>query len=52
MGAPITTVTGVGVAGKDVQPKSPGANDEDDDEGITYYWKTLMFGKYGRLCDR
>ena len=32
-GAPITTVTGVGLTNKDVLPKSPGANDEDDDEG-------------------
>ena len=36
-GTPITTVTGV--TGKDVQPKSPGANDEDDDEGMPYYEK-------------
>ena len=33
-GAPITTVTGVGMTSKDVQPKSPGVNDEDDDEGM------------------
>ena len=33
-GAPITTVTGVGMTSKDVQPKSPGVNDEDNDEGM------------------
>ena len=29
-GTPISTVTGMGSTGKDVQPKSPGTNDEDD----------------------
>ena len=36
-GSPITTVTGVGMTSKDVQPKSPGVNDEDDDDGKYYF---------------
>ena len=38
-GSPIATVTGVGMTSKDVQPKSPGVNDEDDDEGTHYFFQ-------------
>ena len=33
-GTAITTVTSATSTNKDVQPKSPGVNDEDDDEGL------------------
>ena len=42
VGSPITTVTGVGMTSKDVQPKSPGVNDEDDDEGRYYFFQVRI----------
>ena len=42
VGSPITTVTGVDMTNKDVQPKSPGVNDEDDDEGRYYFFQVRI----------
>ncbi len=39
----IPVVSGMGAVNKDVQPKSPGLDDEDDDEGASETRPALVF---------